>query len=85
MDEFRAFVPAAPAGTAQFDALTRRERELVELIAQGRNNLQIATQLGLSAKTVRNHVTNIFAKLGVENRAQAIVLARNAGIGTRRP
>ena len=58
---------------------------LVELIAQGRNNLQIATQLGLSAKTVRNHVTNIFAKLGVENRAQAIVLARNAGIGTRRP
>ncbi len=85
VDEFRAFVPATPSGTAQFDALTRRERELVELIAQGRNNLQIATQLGLSAKTVRNHVTNIFAKLDVENRAQAIVLARNAGIGTRRP
>ena len=78
-------MPATPSGTAQFDSLTRRERELVELIAQGRNNLQIATQLGLSAKTVRNHVTNIFAKLDVENRAQAIVLARNAGFGTRRP
>jgi pimeloyl-ACP methyl ester carboxylesterase/DNA-binding CsgD family transcriptional regulator len=85
MDEFRAFLPATSAGMAQFDALTRRERELVELIAQGRNNLQIATQLGLSGKTVRNHVTNIFAKLDVENRAQAIVLARNAGLGTRRP
>ena len=84
VEEFRAFVPVASAGTAQFDALTRRERELVELIAQGRDNTQIATQLGLSAKTVRNHVTSIFAKLEVENRSQAIVLARNAGFGAPR-
>ena len=65
----------------RFDSLTPRERELVELIAQGRDNAQIAAVLALSDKTVRNHITSIFAKLEVENRPQAIVLARNAGFG----
>ena len=66
-------------------ALKACELDLIELIAQGRDNSQIAAQLGVSAKTVRNHITSIFAKLGVENRAQAIVLARNAGFGTTVP
>ncbi|MET0441313.1 MAG: alpha/beta fold hydrolase [Casimicrobiaceae bacterium] len=83
VEEFRAFLPAA-AHAPRFDALTRRERELIELIAQGRDNTQIAAHFGLSAKTVRNHITSIFAKLEVENRGQAIVLAREAGFGDAR-
>ncbi len=70
---------------ASFGNLTPRERGLLELIAQGRDNAQIAAVLGLSDKTVRNHITSIFAKLEVENRAQAIVLAREAGFGTAVP
>ena len=52
-------------------------------MAQGRDNAQIAATLGLSEKTVRNHVTHIFDKLAVENRPQAIVRAREAGFGRR--
>jgi len=84
VEEFRAFLPATTAASPRFDGLTRRERDLVELIAQGRDNAQIAAHLDLSAKTVRNHITSIFAKLEVENRAQAIVLAREAGFGAER-
>ena len=62
-------------------SLTERQRELLELIAQGRDNAQIAAALGLSEKTVRNHITGIFAKLEVESRAQAIVRARDSGFG----
>jgi len=51
----------------------------VVLIAQGRDNAQIAAHLGLCEKTVRNHITSIFSKLEVENRSQAIVLARESG------
>ena len=75
--------PAGSAGGTVFAALTARERELVELIAQGRDNAQIAARLALSDKTVRNHITSIFAKLEVENRSQAIVLARDAGYGKK--
>jgi len=81
LDEVRAFLPAVPAGGAAFTGLTPRERELVEFIAQGLDNAQVAARLALSEKTVRNHITSIFAKLEVENRSQAIVLARNAGFG----
>jgi DNA-binding NarL/FixJ family response regulator len=81
LEEVRAFLPAAPAGGAAFTGLTPRERELVELIAQGLDNAQVAARLALSEKTVRNHITRIFDKLQVENRSQAIVLARNAGFG----
>ena len=86
IDEVRAFLPSGAARLAgdTFDALTSRQRELVELIAQGRDNAQIAAHFGLSAKTVRNHITSIFAKLDVETRAQAIVLAREAGFGESR-
>jgi pimeloyl-ACP methyl ester carboxylesterase/DNA-binding CsgD family transcriptional regulator len=83
LEEVRAFLPAGSAGDSAFAALTARERELVELIAQGRDNAQIAARLELSDKTVRNHITSIFAKLEVENRSQAIVLARDAGFGKK--
>ena len=69
-----------PAADTRLAGLTPRERELLALIAQGRDNAQIAAVLGLSDKTVRNHITSIFAKLEVENRPQAIVLARTAGL-----
>jgi DNA-binding NarL/FixJ family response regulator len=62
--------------------LTTREREILTLIAEGRNNAAITIQLGLSMKTVQNHISNIFGKLQVANRAQAIVRARDAGFGT---
>lgn len=67
--------------SAAFPELTARERELVELLAQGRDNLQIAAHLGISEKTVRNKVSAVFDKLEVANRAQAIVRAREAGFG----
>lgn len=51
------------------------------MIAQGRSNQEIADQLGLSLKTVRNHVSNIFSKLQVADRAQAVLRAREAGLG----
>jgi len=85
IEEFRGFVPAAREVDPAFSALTPRELELVELIAQGRDNAQIAAHMGVSAKTVRNHITSIFAKLEVENRSQAIVLARQSGFGRRAP
>lgn len=65
------------------NALTKREREVLELIAQGFDNGQIARRLSISPKTVRNHATNIYSKLQVKNRSQAIVKARQAGIGRR--
>ncbi len=69
------------ASTEAFPELTAREREVLELIAQGRNNQAIAEQLVLSLKTVRNHVSNVFNKLQVTDRAGAIVKAREAGMG----
>jgi DNA-binding NarL/FixJ family response regulator len=60
--------------------LSERERQVLELIARGRSNDQIAEQLNLSHGTIRNYACNIFAKLQVTNRAQAIVKARQAGI-----
>ena len=64
-----------------FPELTEREREILTLIAQGWSNEAIATRLVLSLKTVRNHVSNILSKLQVNDRASAIVKARDAGIG----
>jgi pimeloyl-ACP methyl ester carboxylesterase/DNA-binding CsgD family transcriptional regulator len=80
--ELRAFLPR-PAGarTEGFGELSARESEVLELIAQGLDNAQIAARLGLSEKTVRNHITAVFSKIQVETRAQAIVHARDAGYG----
>jgi len=69
------------AGSAIFAELTDREREVLELVARGRNNTEIARALFISGKTVRDHVSNVFAKLQVADRAQAIVRAREAGLG----
>lgn len=79
------FLPGAPgtAAPAACTALTRREREILELVAQGLDNNAIAGQLAIGVKTVRNHISSIFDKLDVNNRGQAIVLAREAGFGTR--
>jgi pimeloyl-ACP methyl ester carboxylesterase/DNA-binding CsgD family transcriptional regulator len=64
-----------------FAALSPREREVLLLLAEGFGNARIATQLSISEKTVRNHVSNLFDKLGVWTRAQAIVFARDRGFG----
>jgi len=63
--------------------LTVREREILDLVARAWSNQQIAAQLGLSIKTVRNHVSSVFTKIQVVDRAHAIVKAREAGIGGR--
>ena len=67
-----------------FPELTEREREILDLIARGMSNSVITQRLVLSPKTVRNHVSNIFSKLQVADRAQAIVRAREAGLGGER-
>ncbi len=64
-----------------FPELTDREREVLDLIARGYNNAEIAERLVLSPKTVSNHISNVFSKLQVADRAQAIVRARQAGLG----
>jgi DNA-binding NarL/FixJ family response regulator len=76
------FAAPRPRGTeVVFPQLTVREHEVLDLIAAGRSNAELAAALVLSPKTVRNHVSNIFSKLQVADRAQAIVLARDAGLG----
>jgi DNA-binding NarL/FixJ family response regulator len=81
-----AFFSASEGVAVQaFPQLTAREREILSLIASGRNNSEIARSLFLSQKTVRNHISNVFAKLQVIDRAQAIVKAREAGLGGSRP
>ena len=65
-----------------FGRLTSREREVLTLLTEGLGNADIAERLALSEKTVRNHVSNVFDKLGVWSRAQAIVFARDRGFGT---
>ncbi|MET0418833.1 MAG: response regulator transcription factor [Actinoplanes sp.] len=75
------FAAGPPTPTEAFPQLTAREREILELLAAGRSNGQIATALYLSPKTVRTNVSNVFAKLQVADRAEAIVRAREAGLG----
>jgi len=75
------FMSHPPAKSQPFPELTAREREVLELIAQGMSNARIAERFVLSQKTVRNHVSNILTKLRVADRSQAIVRAREAGLG----
>jgi pimeloyl-ACP methyl ester carboxylesterase/DNA-binding CsgD family transcriptional regulator len=84
--EIRSFLgtgASAPATSSRavFPELSDRECGVLELIAQGLSNSEIAQRLVISPKTVRNHITSIFGKLEVTNRAQAIVRAREAGLG----
>jgi DNA-binding NarL/FixJ family response regulator len=83
IDFFNA--PLPPPRAEPFPDLTGRERELLAEIAQGRNNSDIARSLGISLKTVRNYISSILNKLQVTDRAQAIVRAREAGIGVKAP
>ena len=76
-----AYFATPPRTPTPFPELTAREREVLDLIAAGRNNRQIAETLTLSAKTVANHISAIFAKLQVADRTQAILRARDAGLG----
>lgn len=80
----RLFVQTGrPASSGPIDTLTEREREILSLIAQGRSNEQIAESLFLERGTVRNHASNIFRKLQVTGRAEAIVAAHDAGLHKR--
>jgi pimeloyl-ACP methyl ester carboxylesterase/DNA-binding CsgD family transcriptional regulator len=87
--ELREFLPASPSAGRDDVAddligdLTARERGVLELVAQGLDNHAIAARLGLSERTVRNNVSAIFDKLGVANRPQAIVRAREVGFGRK--
>jgi DNA-binding NarL/FixJ family response regulator len=83
MLEFFAHAQTRPA--AVFPQLTDRERDVLDLVAQGLNNGRIARRLSISEKTVRNHVSNIFTKLAVVDRAQAVIRAREGGLGTPPP
>jgi pimeloyl-ACP methyl ester carboxylesterase len=76
------FLPTAHP-LAALDELTARERDVLELVAQGSDNTEIADRLKISEKTVRNHVSLIFGKLGVNSRGAAVARARDAGFGRR--
>src|SRR5262249_6553966 len=87
--EFQDFLPASldaglsGAADAALGGLTARERDVLELVAQGLDNHAIGARLGISERTVRNNVSIIFSKLGVSSRPQAIVRARDAGFGQK--
>ncbi|MDQ3988548.1 MAG: response regulator transcription factor [Actinomycetota bacterium] len=76
-----AYLTGPPPAADPFPELTPREREVLNLIAAGLPNLTIGTRLGLAPKTVSNHTSAVFAKLQVAGRAEAIVRARQAGLG----
>lgn len=75
------FSAPRPESKEAFPELTEREREVLDLVARGLANPEIAHRLYLSEKTVRNHVSRVFVKLRVADRSQAIVRAREAGMG----
>jgi len=77
------FSVAQPVDPRPFPELTSREHEILTLIARGLNNHEIASTIYISVKTVRNYISTIFNKLQVADRAQAIVRARDAGMGTQ--
>jgi DNA-binding NarL/FixJ family response regulator len=86
--EIQSFLSKPHASTSMrsllpLDELTPRERAVLEAIADGLDNSDIASALGLSEKTVRNHITRVFDKIQVQHRYEAIVRARDAGLGTR--
>ena len=76
------FTDRPTAHVEPFPQLTDRERQVLELLAQGHPNAEIAGRIGTTPKTVRNHVSNIFTKLQVLDRTQAVIRARDAGYGT---
>jgi DNA-binding NarL/FixJ family response regulator len=69
------------ADASEIDELTARERQVLSHIARGSSNEAIAAELGLAAQTIRNYISSIYLKLGVHTRAEAIVWARERGLG----
>ena len=76
------FASSTEPDVVQFPQLSEREREVLTLIADGLKNAEIATRLTLSPKTVRNHVYALYRKLQVQSRPEAIIQARDAGLGS---
>jgi DNA-binding NarL/FixJ family response regulator len=74
------FAASRPVAPEIFPSLTERERDILTLLARGHSNPQIATELFLSPKTIANNLTNIFSKLQVADRSEAIIRARDAGL-----
>jgi DNA-binding NarL/FixJ family response regulator len=83
IDFFATPRPSAPVDA--FPEPTEREHQILALLAQYQTNPQIARSLQLSPKTIRNHVSNVFAKLQVADRAEAVLRAQQAGLGANRP
>ncbi|SDF76314.1 DNA-binding response regulator, NarL/FixJ family, contains REC and HTH domains [Lentzea fradiae] len=82
VERFASGTPVVPAVHRDLAALTPREREVLTLVGHGRSNSEIAADLTLSEATVKTHVARIFAKLGLRDRAQAVVLAYETGLVT---
>lgn len=80
-DALDDFLPAPPQAVGAFAVLTPREREVLDLLAQGLDNAHIATALGIRIKTVRNYMLMLLDKLDIDSRGEAIVVAREAGFG----
>jgi DNA-binding NarL/FixJ family response regulator len=76
------FARGGRSAAVPFPELTERELDVLDLVARGLTNAAIAQRLVVSDKTVRNHVSNVFAKLHVADRAEAVARARDAGLGT---
>jgi DNA-binding NarL/FixJ family response regulator len=81
VDALAAFLPIDQGSANLFDGLSLRERQVLQGIAEGLDNEEIGSELDITEKTVRNHVSRIFSKLGVRSRAKAIVQAIRAGFG----
>ena len=79
------YFATTPVRAPAFPDLSDRELEVLDLIARGMSNQQIVDRLVISPKTVRNHISNIFSKLQVRDRAEAVVRAREAGMGGEQP
>lgn len=83
IEQIRSFLPRTNLEQASLSALSTREMDLLELLADGLDNAQIAARLGRAEKTVRNRISALFEAIQVQNRSQAIVLARRQGLGDR--
>jgi DNA-binding NarL/FixJ family response regulator len=81
LTNFFQYAKGKGLSVSPFPELTDREREVLDLIAEGLDNSQIASRLYISTKTVSNHISNIFTKLHLADRSQAIITARESGLG----
>ncbi|MFE3554087.1 LuxR C-terminal-related transcriptional regulator [Streptomyces sp. NPDC059193] len=73
-------IPADPTSREPLSSLTAREREILVLVSQGKSNRRVASSLGISEKTVRNHLSAVFSKVGASDRTQAVVMGIRGGI-----